>query len=165
MPRKNLDATSPVAILSGNKPLNTKKAREAASLALRTALENGGKHDSKLFTNPVDVRVTKHGKPKEADNGAMVNQSLNLVEAKEGLDPRNGYIIDQYLADVASDMDIRPNRYARMNVDAPGVTVPVIMTNRWSAPYIHYLPLDSSKGKAQVSDTIRNKYKKHMVSK
>ena len=84
MPRKNLNATSPVAILSGNKPLNTKKAREAASLALRTALENGGKHDSKLFTNPVDVRVTKHGKPKEADNGEMVNQSLNLVEAKEG---------------------------------------------------------------------------------
>ena len=162
--RKNQKMSDDTKKTLQNPVLTTQKGREAAALALRTALEDGGNHIASLFTNPVEIKVTNHQSPKEAENGEMVEKSLSLIEKKGGLDPRNGYAVDLLLTMQSEALGIPAGKYARMNTTENRNTVPVVMLGKkFKNPYIHFLPLDGGVSGGKLDQKVSDKFDKYRV--
>jgi hypothetical protein len=166
MTRKNLNGAkaSPVKT-DGNVKLTTVKLKQAASKAVYLRMKDEG--NIKLALQPVIPHVVNHRVAQTMKNGAKTNQSIILKFNDNGIDPSEGYVIEQFVQEVSDEMQIPVADYLRVNTTAEGQLVPVLMLTRYKQPYLHWLPIDGKsgkKGQSFVSQKLEQKYSKYITA-
>jgi hypothetical protein len=166
MTRKNLNGAkaSPVKT-DGNVKLTTVKLKQAASKAVYLRMKDEG--NIKLALQPVIPHVVNHRVAQTMKNGAKTNQSIILKFNDNGIDPSEGYVIEQFVQEVSDEMQIPVADYLRVNTTAEGQLVPVLMLTRYKQPYLHWLPVDGKsgkKGQSFVSQKLEQKYSKYITA-
>ena len=167
MSRKNLNGAkaSPVKT-DGSVKLTTVKLKQAASKAVYLRMKDEG--NIKLALQPVIPHVVNHRLEQTMKDGTKTNQSIILKFNDNGIDPSEGYVIDQFVQEVSEEMKIPVSDFLRVNNTAEGQLVPVLMMTRYKQPYLHWLPIDGNsgrKGQSFVSDKLEKKYSQYIATK
>jgi len=170
MTRKNLNGAKASPVKTDGVKLTTVKLKQAASKAVYLRMKDEG--NIKLALQPVIPHVVNHRLEQTMKDGRKTSQSIILKFNDNGIDPSEGYVIDQFVQEVSDEMKIPVSDFLRVNHPDDRFSnkeelVPVLMMTRYKQPYLHWLPVNGKsgkKGQSFVSQKLEQKYSKYITA-